>query len=64
MKSNNSTQALKHPYLRPENWSDGLLCFWRENPLYSKTSQDKMDAELSKWLENDPRVRNGQTEKR
>lgn len=37
---------LKHPYMQDHNWKSGKLCYWRNNPNYSKKEQEKLEKRM------------------
>lgn len=43
-----------HPYLHDYKWINGNLCYWRDNPNYSKETK----ARLEKWVEDLKKAKN------
>jgi hypothetical protein len=38
--------------MRDELWKDGKLCFWRDNPFYSKKTKMELEKRTIEMLKN------------
>lgn len=39
-----------HHYMKDWFWSNGTLCYWRDNPNYSEKTKKKLEIRMKKML--------------
>lgn len=49
----------RHHYLKDYYWSDGRLCYWRDNANYSEKTKKKLEKRLKQETIIKHRVSNG-----
>jgi hypothetical protein len=49
----NKKEDRKHPYMHTFNWTNGKLCFWRDNKSYSQKTKDYFEETVKRWVKEE-----------